>query len=121
VRREEAIWVLPYSQDQDQEKNMSDNNNGTSGLGWFLAGLGLGAIAGVLYAPKAGRETRDDLLNGALDAKERAATLAQQGINRAGDYVEQGKGLVQDQQDKLHAAVEAGKDAYASTTDSHSN
>jgi gas vesicle protein len=45
---------------------MSENNNGTSGLGWFLAGLGLGAIAGVLYAPKAGRETRDDLLNGAL-------------------------------------------------------
>ena len=49
---------------------MSDNDNesGISGLGWFLAGLGIGALAGVLYAPKAGKETREDLVASALDA-----------------------------------------------------
>ena len=29
---------------------------------WFLAGLGLGALAGVLYAPRSGRETRQAIL-----------------------------------------------------------
>ena len=115
--------------------------NGTSGLGWFLAGLGLGAIAGVLYAPKAGRETREDLMNSALDAKEKAGALAQQGLDKANtyvdqgkqvagdyvdrgkeyydkgrsqwtEYVEKGKSLVQDQQDKVQAAYDAGKEAY---------
>jgi gas vesicle protein len=126
---------------------MSDNSNdsGVSGLGWFLAGLGIGALAGVLYAPKAGKETREDLLTGALDARDRAAVLAQQAQDRAADlanqgkqqvgdyvdrgkeyydrgktqwsqYVEKGKGLVQDQHDKVAAAIDAGKDAYASTT-----
>jgi len=129
---------------------MADNNNASYGLGWFLAGLGLGAIVGVLYAPKAGRETREDLVNSAIDAKERAAALAQQSLDRASGYVDQGKqtaadyvdrgkeyyekgrsqwtqyvekgkSLVQEQQDKLQAAVEAGKEAYANTGEEHTN
>ena len=56
---------------------MADNENGASGLGWFLAGLGIGALIGVLYAPKSGRETREDIKSGALEAKEKAAILAQ--------------------------------------------
>ena len=128
---------------------MADNDNGVGGLGWFLAGLGLGAVIGVLYAPKSGKETRDDLVAGALDAKERAAVLAQQARDRAtefaeqgrqqvGDYVdrgkeyydrgrtqwsqyvEKGKGLVQEQQDKVSAAIDAGKEAYVATTHDHS-
>src|ERR1700750_3050449 len=128
-----------------RRQTMSDNDNGTVGLGWFLAGLGIGALVGVLYAPKSGRETREDLMASALDAKERAADLAQQGRERASQfaeqgkqqvneyvdrgkeyydrgrtqwsqYVEKGKGLVHDQQNKVAAAIDAGKEAYASTT-----
>ena len=124
---------------------MSDNDNGVSGLGWFLAGLGVGALVGVLYAPKSGRETREDLAASAQDAKERAVVLAQQAKDRASDlaeqgkqqvgdyvdrgkeyydrgrtqwsqYVEKGKGLVQEQQGKVAAAIDAGKQAYASST-----
>jgi gas vesicle protein len=127
-----------------QEKIMSDDNS-VGGLGWFLAGLGVGALVGVLYAPKAGKETRDDIVASALDAKEKAAILAQQGKERAADlaaqgkqqvgeyvdrgkeyydrgrnqwaeYVEKGKGLVQEQQDKVASAIDAGKDAYANAT-----
>ena len=36
------------------------DDNGSGGFGWFLAGLGIGALVGVLYAPKSGKETRDD-------------------------------------------------------------
>ncbi len=122
------------------------NDNNISGFGWFLAGLGVGALVGVLYAPKAGKETRDDLVSGALDAKERAAVLAAQAKERAAElaeqgkqqvgeyvdrgkeyydrgrtqwsqYVEKGKSLVQEQQGKVAAAIDAGKEAYASTTD----
>ena len=124
---------------------MSDNDNGISGLGWFLAGLGIGALVGVLYAPKAGKETREDLVASALDAKDRAAVLAQQAKDRAADlaaqgkeqvghyvdrgkeyydrgrtqwaqYVEKGKGMVQEQQGKVSAAIDAGKEAYTNTT-----
>jgi len=125
-------------------------NNGSGGLVWFLAGLGLGAAFGVLYAPKPGRETREDIVNSALDAKERAAVLAQESLDKANAYVEQGKqvageyvdrgkeyyekgrsqwtqyvekgkSLVQEQQDKLNAAVEAGKEAYVSKTEQAAN
>jgi len=126
---------------------MADNDNdyGASGLGWFLAGLGLGALVGVLYAPKSGKETREDLKAGALDAKERATVLAQQGRERAAEYaaqgreqlddymdrgreyydrgrtqwseyVEKGKGMVQDQQSKIATAIDAGKQAYSNAT-----
>ena len=124
---------------------MSDNDESVSGLGWFLAGLGIGALVGVLYAPKAGKETREDLVASALDAKDRAAVLAQQAQDRAAvlaqqgkeqmndyvdrgkeyydrgrtqwaQYVEKGKGLVQDQADKVSSAIDAGKQAYVSTT-----
>jgi len=130
---------------------MSDNDNGATGLGWFLAGLGIGALVGVLYAPKSGKETREDLKASALDAKDRAGVLAQQGRERASQfaeqgkqqfgeyvdrgkeyydrgrtqwsqYVEKGKGLVQEQQNKVSAAIDAGKQAYtASTQDSPSS
>jgi gas vesicle protein len=141
---------------------MANNEGGANGLGWFLAGLGVGALIGVLYAPKAGKETREDLMNGALEAKEKAAELVEQGKQYveqgkqiASEYVEQGKqkaaelveegrqkakesvekgreyyekgrtqwtqyvekgkGLAQEQQVKVSAAVEAAKDAYVET------
>jgi hypothetical protein len=75
-----------------EEKSMSDNDeSGISGLGWFLAGLGLGALAGVLYAPKAGKETREELVASALDARDRAAVLAQQAQDKAAEFAAQGK------------------------------
>ena len=124
---------------------MAENESGTSGFGWFLAGLGIGTLIGVLYAPKAGKETREDIANSARDAKEKAAELVEQGRQKAGEiieegkrqaqesidkgreyyekgrtqwtqYVEKGKNLVNEQQAKVGAAVEAGKDAYVNTT-----
>ena len=119
---------------------MADNECGcgSCGLGWFLAGLGIGAVIGVLYAPKAGKETREDLLNGAREAKEKAAEYVEQGRQKAAElveegkrqaresidkgrtqwtqYVEKGKNLINEQQAKVEAAVEAGKEAYINTT-----
>ena len=38
---------------------MSDSNSNS--FLWFLAGLGVGAVVGVLYAPRSGNETREAL------------------------------------------------------------
>jgi gas vesicle protein len=138
----------------EQEKTMADNECGCgscecgssgSGIGWFLAGLGIGAVIGVLYAPKAGKETREDLLNGAREARDKAAELVEQGKQKAAElveegkqkaqesfdkgreyydkgrtqwtqYVEKGKSLINEQQAKVEAAVDAGKEAYINTT-----
>ena len=40
------------------------------GLAWFLAGLGVGALVGILYAPKSGKETREDIATGAREGAE---------------------------------------------------
>ncbi len=61
---------------------MSENESGGSGFGWFLAGLGVGALVGVLYAPKAGKDTRDDLVAASLDAKDKAAVAGTAGTRQ---------------------------------------
>ena len=108
--------------------------NKINGLAWFVAGLGVGALVGILYAPKSGRETREDLINGAKEgteylrnrsrqAAEQVGNLVEQGREHMGDYVdrgraqweefvERGKSLVQDQTTRVGAAVEAGRQAY---------
>jgi gas vesicle protein len=92
---------------------MAENENGTSGLGWFLAGLGIGAVIGVLYAPKAGRETREDLMNGALEAKDKAAELVEKGKQKAAEYVETGKQYVEQGKQIASEYVEQGKQKAA--------
>ncbi len=69
----------------------NDNDSGIGGFGWFLAGLGLGALVGVLYAPKSGKETREELVARSLEARDRASELYNQGVEQANQYVQQGK------------------------------
>lgn len=93
-------------------------------IGWFITGLGMGALVGVVYAPSAGDQTRGELLANAKDAKEKGASLSklaiaktgeyvQQGKEAAGQYLEQGKTLASAHLTHASAALEAGKKAYA--------
>lgn len=90
---------------------MSDDS-GSSGILWFLAGLGIGAAVGVLYAPKAGRETRDDIARYAQEGSEYAKERARQYKDQANEWVERGKGAVSQQKDQIRSAFEAGKQAF---------
>jgi gas vesicle protein len=120
----------------------------SSGFSWFLAGLGIGALVGVLYAPKAGKETREDLATGAREGKEylrqrsqeaadqvsqlvdRSKVQVDEYVNRGREYVERGKAqweefitqgrqLVNEQKEKVAAAVDAGRDAYRQTANAN--
>jgi gas vesicle protein len=83
-----------------------------SKLSFFFLGLGLGVVAGILFAPKSGAETRDFLRSkaneGADYAKRRAAELRDQ----AAEGIERGRSAVQRHKENIAAAVEAGKQAY---------
>lgn len=61
-------------------------------FGWFLAGLGIGALVGILYAPKSGRETREDIVATAKDGTEYVRVRAREAVDQAGVLVERGKG-----------------------------
>jgi gas vesicle protein len=62
-----------------------------NGLAWFFAGLGVGALAGILYAPKSGKETRDDLANSAREGTEYLRNRSRQVAEQVGTMVDRGK------------------------------
>jgi gas vesicle protein len=103
--------------------------------------LGIGALVGILYAPKSGRETREDIVATAKDGTEYVRVRAREVADQAGvlvergkgqaaqyaqrgkevvergraqweDFVDRGKGFVNDQTVRVSAAVDAGKHAY---------
>jgi gas vesicle protein len=89
---------------------MADNDS--SSIGWFLAGLGLGALVGVLYAPKSGRETRDTIMQSANQGREYINTRGQEVKGQVDQWVKKGKDTVSRSRDQISSAVEAGRQAY---------
>ena len=90
-------------------------NDGNSFL-WFLAGLGVGAVVGVLYAPRSGDETREAIRSKAQEGGERARQTARRAREQAGDWVDRGREVLNQQKDQFRSAYEAGKQAYNETT-----
>jgi gas vesicle protein len=93
---------------------MADDNG--NGILWFLAGLGLGAALGVLYAPKPGREIRDTILGAAEESTETVKERAKQYADQAQEYVSRGRDYVSQQKDQIRSAFEAGRQAYQEAT-----
>jgi gas vesicle protein len=89
---------------------MADNVG--SKVSYFLVGLGVGTLLGVLFAPKSGEETRDYLSKRADDGREYAQRKARELRERADDLIERGKDAASRKRDSLQSAVEAGRDAY---------
>ena len=90
---------------------MSDNNVG-SRISFFLVGLGIGALVGILFAPKSGEETREFLALKADEGREYAQRKARELRERAEDIVERSKSAAVRQKETISAAVDAGREAY---------
>jgi gas vesicle protein len=90
---------------------MSDNG-GTSKFGFFLAGLGIGAILALLFAPKSGEETRKLIAAKAGEGKDYMSSRGKELREQAEELVDRGKGLVSKQKERLSAAFEAGRQAF---------
>lgn len=88
--------------------------NGGSKFGCFLAGMGIGAIMALLFAPRSGEETREYLKDRADDLRDDARRRVRELRERAEEYGEKGKEFVGRQRESVEAALEAGKEAYRS-------
>jgi gas vesicle protein len=90
---------------------MSDRDSSNSFL-WFLAGLGFGALMGVLYAPRSGRETRDAIKNTAQEGGEYLKTRGREAKETVSQWVDRGKDVVGQKKEQISAAIDATRQAY---------
>jgi gas vesicle protein len=92
------------------EVTMADNVG--SKVSYFLVGLGVGALMGVLFAPKSGEDTREFLAKRADEGRDFAQRKARELRDRADDLIEKSKDLASRKRESLSAAVEAGREAF---------
>jgi gas vesicle protein len=93
-----------------EEVVMADNVG--SKVTYFLVGLGIGSLVGILFAPKSGEETRDFLSKKADEGRDYAQSKARELRERADDLIERSKEVASRKKDSISAAVEAGREAY---------
>jgi len=97
--------------------------NGGDKVLYFIAGAGIGAVLGLLFAPKSGRETRELLARTANEGRDFFTSKAgegrqyfEEGKRKVTDdfssFLDRSKEAVQRQKEQLTAAFEAGKAAY---------
>jgi gas vesicle protein len=94
---------------------MSERNGG-GGVLWFLAGLGIGAVVGILYAPQTGSETREILMSKAEEGRDYVRKHARNARDQAEQWAQRGKEMYNTQKDQIRTAVEAGRQAYREKT-----
>jgi len=97
---------------------MSDRDGGS--FLWFLAGLGVGTLVGVLYAPRAGDETREQWRSKAGEGREYIRNRARDAKQQASDLVDRGRDVLNQQKEQFRSAYEAGRQAYQEKTASDS-
>ena len=84
-------------------------DNKSYGLAWFLAGLGVGALVGILYAPKSGKETREDIAQGAREGTEYLRARSREAAEQVSDLVDKGKAQVSEYVDRSREVVDRGR------------
>lgn len=101
---------------------MKEGNGGDKFL-YFLAGASIGAVLGLLFAPKSGRETRGLIARTANDGRDFLTNKVTEGRQYIEDskrrvsddfnsFIDRSKEAVQRQKEQVSAAFEAGKAAY---------
>jgi gas vesicle protein len=81
-------------------------------LGSFIAGMGVGAVAALVFAPKSGEDTRQIFSEKLEQGKQYAKGRAQEIRSLATDTVEQGKEVLGRQKKAVAAAAHAAQDTY---------
>lgn len=58
---------------------------------WFVAGFGLGALAGLVVAPRSGNETREAIASGVDRGQKYVVSLGRNARKRMNDIAESGR------------------------------
>jgi gas vesicle protein len=107
--------------DQDEEPYIVIEKHG-GGVGEFLLGALIGAGVALLFAPKSGLETRNDIKRGARRAQDKVRDVAEGVTDQVVDTFEGARARVEEQletarstiaakRDQVSRAMEAGRDA----------
>ncbi len=83
-----------------------------SKVSYFLVGLGVGALLGILFAPKSGEDTREELTRRAEQGREFAQRKARELRERADEILERSQDVVNTQRERISNVIDAGKEAY---------
>ena len=82
---------------------------------YFMAGIGVGAVVALLFAPQTGQQTRKMIVNKAEEGKDFVAAKGKEIRKQADELVDQGRQLVSKQKDRLADVLESGKQAARET------
>ena len=79
---------------------------------YFLVGVGIGSLMGILFAPKSGEETRKYIANKAREGSELARKKAREMQVRVEENVERGKEIINQTEGQIAMAIDAGIETY---------
>jgi gas vesicle protein len=85
----------------------------TESISTFVVGLGVGAAIGVLFAPRSGEDTREDILESAKDGVDGVVAAGQKLTQRAQQGVDEAKG-------RMRQATKVGEQAFREAKNSSS-
>jgi gas vesicle protein len=77
-----------------------------STAGYFLAGLAIGSLVGIVFAPKSGEGTREYLSKKLKQGSKQARKKARELRERADDVVERGKELVNQTKEQIATGLD---------------
>jgi len=77
-----------------------------STAGYFLAGLAIGSLVGIVFAPKSGEGTREYLSKKVKEGSKHAGKKARELRERADDLVDRGKELVNQTKEQIATGLD---------------
>jgi gas vesicle protein len=83
-----------------------------STAGYFLAGLAIGSLVGIVFAPKSGEGTREYLSKKLKEGSKHARKKAREVRERADYLVERGKELVNQAKEQIATGLDEADQAY---------
>ena len=83
---------------------MTEKNHSTAG--YFLAGLAIGSLVGIVFAPKSGEGAREFVSKKVKEGSKHARKKARELRERAEDLVDRGKELVNQKDEQIAAELD---------------
>jgi gas vesicle protein len=79
---------------------------------YFLVGLGVGSLIGVLFAPKSGAETRKYIAKKTSEGNDLARKKVGKLRDRAEETAERGKEIIAQTKEQIAKAIDVGRETY---------
>jgi gas vesicle protein len=94
-----------------------ENNMAADDLikGLLIGGL-VGAGLGILYAPKSGKQTREQIRNSAQEVLEKAKAQYEEAYKKVDELTRDNKEKLADKKERLKRALDAGVEAFKQET-----